>query len=266
MSWAVPKGPCYDPSVKRTAVHVEDHPIDYASFEGAIPSGNYGAGDVLVWDHGTWEPVGDAQEGVEKGKLIFRLHGQKLAGLWELVRIARPDSNQDAWIFFKKRDEWAKPLADFDVIKAFPDSVVEKPLGPLEANAPDTSGQTAAAPDLSSAERAALPQRIEPQLATLATTLPLGSKWLIETKFDGYRLLARIDYGQVRLFIRGAEDWTKKFPEIAAGCGSLSDGTAWLDGEIVVLVNDKPDFGALQDAISRRQSARIVYSCLICCT
>ncbi|WP_343223854.1 non-homologous end-joining DNA ligase [Paraburkholderia edwinii] len=100
---------------------------------------------------------------------------------------------------------------------------------------------------------------MEPQLATLATTLPIGSKWLIENKYDGYRLLTRIDRGRVTLFTRGGQDWTTKFAEIAAESSSLSVDTAWLDGEIVVLVNDKPDFGALQEAISQRRSARIVY-------
>ena len=91
LSWAVPKGPCYDPSKKQMAVHVEDHPVSYAGFEGTIPPKQYGAGTVIVWDHGTWEPVGDADKGMEVGKLVFRLHGEKLAGLWELVRISKPE-------------------------------------------------------------------------------------------------------------------------------------------------------------------------------
>ena len=100
LSWAVPKGPSYDPKKMQMAIHVEDHPLEYARFEGTIPPKQYGAGTVITWDRGTWEPVGDANEGMRKGKLLFRLHGEKLAGLWELVRIAKPGDNQDRWMLF----------------------------------------------------------------------------------------------------------------------------------------------------------------------
>ena len=139
LSWAVPKGPSFDPSKMQMAVHVEDHPLDYASFEGTIPPKQYGAGKVIVWDRGTWEPVGDPEEGMAKGKLLFRLHGDKLAGLWELVRIAKPGDKQDPWMLFKKRDEWARPLAEYDVIAALPDSVVTKPIGRVEEREPRAS-------------------------------------------------------------------------------------------------------------------------------
>ena len=143
LSWAVPKGPSFDPSKMQMAVHVEDHPLDYASFEGTIPPKQYGAGKVIVWDRGTWEPVGDPAEGMAKGKLLFRLHGDKLAGLWELVRIAKPGDTQDPWMLFKKRDEWARPLAEYDVIAALPDSVVTRPLGRVEEREPRASPGTA---------------------------------------------------------------------------------------------------------------------------
>jgi bifunctional non-homologous end joining protein LigD len=136
LSWAVPKGPSFDPQEKRMAIHVEDHPVSYGSFEGTIPPRQYGAGTVIVWDRGTWEPVGDPREGLAKGKLLFNLHGEKLAGLWELVRIAKPGDKQEPWFLFKKRDAWARPLAEYDVIVALPDSVVKKPLGRLEERAP----------------------------------------------------------------------------------------------------------------------------------
>ena len=132
LSWAVPKGPSFDPSKMNMAIHVEDHPLDYSSFEGTIPPKQYGAGTVIVWDRGSWEPRGDAREGMRKGKLLFTLHGEKLAGLWELVRIAKPGEKQDRWMLFKKRDEWARPLSEYDVIAALPDSVIEKPLGLVE--------------------------------------------------------------------------------------------------------------------------------------
>src|SRR5665213_448966 len=136
LSWAVPKGPSFDPKKMQMAVHVEDHPLSYASFEGTIPPKQYGAGKVIVWDRGSWEPVGDAEDGMAKGKLVFRLHGEKLAGLWELVRIAKPGDKQDPWMLFKKRDEWARPLAEYDVIAALPDSVVARPLGLVEEREP----------------------------------------------------------------------------------------------------------------------------------
>jgi bifunctional non-homologous end joining protein LigD len=132
LSWAVPKGPSYDPKEKRIAIHVEDHPVDYAGFEGTIPEKQYGAGTVIVWDQGTWEPVGDPHAGLKEGKIVFRLHGQKLAGLWELVKIAKPGDKQDAWMLFKKRDEWARPLDEYDVIQALPDSIATAPLGLVE--------------------------------------------------------------------------------------------------------------------------------------
>ena len=124
LSWAVPKGPSFDPSKMQMAIHVEDHPLDYAGFEGTIPPRQYGAGTVIVWDRGTWQPEGDPRDGMAEGKLVFRLHGEKLAGLWELVRIAKPGDKQDAWMLFKKKDAWARPVAEYDVITALPDSVV----------------------------------------------------------------------------------------------------------------------------------------------
>src|SRR4051794_29348345 len=183
LSWAVPKGPSYDPSKMQMAIHVEDHPLDYATFEGTIPPRQYGAGTVIVWDRGTWEPEGDPRDGMQKGKLVFRLHGEKLAGLWELVRIAKPGDKQDAWMLFKKKDAWARPVAEYDVITALPDSVVAKPLGPVEQREPRGAGARAGAsaadhaPDLSAAVRAPLPRKLEPQLATLVATPPSGD-WI----------------------------------------------------------------------------------------
>ncbi|MET0208593.1 MAG: DNA polymerase ligase N-terminal domain-containing protein, partial [Burkholderiaceae bacterium] len=157
VSWAVPKGPSYDPAAKHMAIHVEDHPLSYGGFEGQIPKGSYGAGSVIVWDNGSWEPVVDPHEGLDKGKLIFKLHGQKLAGLWELVRISKPGQfKQDHWLLLKKRgDAWARPGATYDVLTALPDSVVAQPLGLAEDREPRgqtaTAGRAPAAPDLAKA-------------------------------------------------------------------------------------------------------------------
>lgn len=112
ISWAVPKGPSFDPKEKRMAIHVEDHPVSYSSFEGTIPPKQYGAGSVIVWDRGTWEPVGDPRAGLAAGKLVFRLNGDKLEGLWELVKIAKGGERQEPWILFKKKDEFVRSHAD----------------------------------------------------------------------------------------------------------------------------------------------------------
>jgi bifunctional non-homologous end joining protein LigD len=267
VSWAVPKGPSFDPAIKQMAIHVEDHPLSYNEFEGRIPKGQYGAGTVIVWDRGTWEPVGDPREGLTKGKLIFQLHGQKLAGLWELVRISKPgEKKQDQWLLLKKRgDAWARPLAEYNVITALPDSVVEHPLGLVEEREPRSaaspkSSTTAAKPDLSKAVKAALPAKLSPQLATLTSAPPVGDNWIAENKFDGYRMLARIADGRVRLLTRNGNDWTEKLKSLATEVEALGIDAAWLDGEIVVL-NDAgvPDFNRLQNAIDNSRSKDIVY-------
>jgi bifunctional non-homologous end joining protein LigD len=262
LSWAVPKGPCFDPGKKQMAVHVEDHAIGYASFEGTIPPKQYGAGTVIVWDRGTWEPVGDAAEGMKAGKLVFRLHGEKLAGLWELVRISKPGDKQDPWMLFKKRDEWARPLDEYDVIKALPDSVVAHPLGLVETREPKRARRARSAAnelDLSAVVSAPLPARFEPQLATLSSALPTTGDWITETKLDGYRLLARIDRKRVKLFTRNGHDWTAKFPTLQAEIRKLAVSSAWLDGEIVVLKDGIPSFSALQDAIDQPADQEIVF-------
>ena len=268
LSWAVPRGPSFDPKEKRMAIHVEDHPVSYGSFEGTIPPKQYGAGTVIVWDRGSWEPVGDPRSGLANGKLLFKLHGEKLAGLWELVRIARPGDKQDPWLLFKKRDEWARPLADYDVIAALPDSVVEKPLGRIEEReprgsvaAPAARAQPISHAELPGAAKAELPATLAPQLATLAKSVPSGGPWSYELKFDGYRLLARIDEkGRVKLFTRNGNDWTAKLKPLAAAVQALGVKQAWLDGEIVVLDDHgTPNFNALQNAFDAAGTDRVVY-------
>lgn len=258
VSWAVPKGPSFDPSDKRMAIHVEDHPLSYGSFEGTIPPKQYGAGTVIVWDNGWWQPVGDPHEGLKKGKLVFELHGQKMAGLWELVRIAKPGDKQEAWLLFKKRDEHARPKAEFDVVSALPDSVIAKPLkAPAKKSAkPAAKKEKEVAPSardgVPGAVKAPLPEKLSPQLATLATGVPDG-QWIYELKFDGYRMLARIDKGKATLFTRNGNDWTSKMPQLAAALGELGVKSGWLDGEIVVMgTNGTPDFNALQNAFDKK--------------
>ena len=278
VSWAIPKGPSFDPKEKRLAVHVEDHPVAYGTFEGTIPKGQYGAGTVIVWDNGTWEPVGDPRAGLKAGKLVFRLHGHKLAGLWELVKIAKPGERQEPWLLFKKHDEWERPHADYDVVNALPDSVVAHPMKLLDAApAAETAaaikraGRTASAvrkatpafdpSTLEGARKAALPQTLSPQLATLAKSAPTRGDWLYEIKFDGYRLMTRIARGKATIITRGGHDWTHKMQPLADELAGLGIASGWLDGEAVVLDADGlPHFNLLQNALdSKRGSEAIVY-------
>jgi bifunctional non-homologous end joining protein LigD len=252
VSWAIPKGPSFDPKERRLAVRVEDHPVAYGTFEGTIPKGQYGANAVIVWDRGTWEPVGDPGAGLRAGKLVFRLHGQKLAGQWELVKIAKPGERQEPWLLFKKHDEWERPHADYDVVNALPDSVVGHPLKPLD------DGRVAA---LDGARKSPLPETLSPQLATLAKSAPTHGDWLYEIKFDGYRLLTRIAKGGATIFTRGGHDWTHKMQPLADELATLGIASGWLDGEAVVLDADGlPRFNLLQKALdSKRSSEAIVY-------
>ena len=268
-SWAVPKGPSLDPKVKRLAVHVEDHPLDYATFEGSIPEGHYGAGDVIVWDRGVWIPQEDPVKAYAKGKLKFELQGEKLGGLWSLVRTHMP-GKQEQWFLIKHQDSAAKPESDYDVVTAEPDSVLSdrtllakqskstvKPK-PVKQPARKVATKETSAP-LTGARKAKLPEQLKPELATLVEKAPDG-QWLYEIKFDGYRIMARIDHSDVRLFTRNGHDWTHKLPRQAEALAALGLESAWLDGEMVV-ANEQgvPDFQALQNAFDAGASANIVY-------
>ena len=263
VSWAVPKGPSFDPTVKQLAIHVEDHPLNYNTFEGTIPKGQYGAGTVIVWDRGSWAPVGDPRAGLAQGKLAFQLHGQKLAGLWELVRISKPgEKKQDAWLLFKKRgDAWARPTAEYDVVTALPDSVVDKPLGLVEQRAARVlpARDPTSGPDLSRAVKARFPSQLKPQLATLTSAPPTTGQWVIENKFDGYRVLVKIVAGRVRLITRNGNDWTAKLASLAEEVARIGIDRAWLDGEMVVVgEHGVPDFNRLQNAIDNSRTKDIV--------
>ncbi|MCP1501127.1 bifunctional non-homologous end joining protein LigD [Pseudomonas migulae] len=268
-SWAVPKGPSLDPKVKRLAVHVEDHPIDYATFEGSIPEGHYGAGDVIVWDRGVWIPQEDPATAYAKGKLKFELQGEKLGGLWNLVRTHMP-GKQEQWFLIKHQDSAAKPESDYDVVAAEPDSVLsdrtivakkskaaDKPK-PIKKPARKVAEKKQSA-QLTGAHKAKLPDLIKPELATLVEKAPDG-EWSYEIKFDGYRIMARIDHGEVKLFTRNGHDWTHKLPKQAEALASLQLESAWLDGEMVV-ANEQgvPDFQALQNAFDSGRSGNILY-------
>jgi bifunctional non-homologous end joining protein LigD len=266
-SWAVPKGPSLDPKVKRLAVHVEDHPLDYATFEGSIPEGHYGAGDVIVWDRGVWIPLDDPAKAYAKGKLKFELQGQKLSGLWNLVRTHMPGKKEN-WFLIKHQDSAARPQDDYDVLSAEPNSVlsertlISKPRLAAEQAKPlkkaPAKPRKAASGTLTGARKAKLPAQLKPELATLVDSAPEG-QWSYEIKFDGYRIMARIDHDQVQLFTRNGHDWTHKLPQQAQALAALGLESAWLDGEMVVNEQGVPDFQALQNAFEAGRSGNIVY-------
>ena len=272
-SWAVPKGPSLDPKSRRLAVHVEDHPLDYATFEGTIPAGHYGAGDVIVWDRGIWIPQGDPEEGYRKGKLKFALEGEKLSGTWNLVR-TRMEGGKEQWFLIKSNDESARPESEYDIVREQPDSVLsdrtliprkrgkaklEVDAKPVKTPPARRARKKADQVTLSGAKSAALPESIKPQLATLVESVPDGD-WRYEVKFDGYRIMARIDSGKVQLFTRNGHDWTAKMPQQAEALAALGLESAWLDGEVVVPNEDgTPDFQALQNAFEVGRSGTIVY-------
>ncbi|MFJ7005550.1 DNA ligase D [Pseudomonas putida] len=258
-SWALPKGPSLDPKVRRLAVHVEDHPLDYADFEGHIPEGHYGAGDVIVWDRGIWEPEGDAQEAYAKGKLRFRLQGEKLSGVWNLFR-TRLDGKKEQWMLVKSHDDQARSEADYSIVEAQPDSVLsDRTLVPRKAAAKKAAASRASRKRTGKGPKVPLPAQLQPQLATLVDTPPSGD-WRYEVKFDGYRILARIDGKDIRLFTRNGHDWSSKMPRQVAALRELGIDSAWLDGEMVVAdENGAADFQALQNAFDTEHDENITY-------
>jgi bifunctional non-homologous end joining protein LigD len=292
VSWAVPKGPSLDPADKRLAMHVEDHPVSYFDFEGIIPEGNYGAGSVMVWDVGTWEPLmfaegkigteKDALAMMEKGDFKFRLHGKKLKGDFVLVktRSRRPGTKGNEWLLIKKNDRYADTPYDATANEHDWSVLSKRSLGEIAADRkskewrssrPAVSGKkkwlaeaitksrtakdgkkpastaTSALAKVKGAEKAPMPHMLRPMLATLIDK-PFESKdWVYEIKFDGYRALAFIDKGGLRLVSRNQNDMTTDFPELAALPKHINAKQAIVDGEICVLDDQgRPSFSLMQ--------------------
>jgi bifunctional non-homologous end joining protein LigD len=290
-SWAVTRGPSLNPGDKRLAVAVEDHPLEYADFEGTIAKGEYGGGSVIVWDNGTWTPTGDAHKGLKKGHLEFELHGQKLRGRWHLVRMhGKPGEKRENWLLIKGDDEFARSADEADIIEERPESInTGRSIDQLEGEAPGWSSKTgkietpgdgaeakpksrarvSEAPDPSAIEgstKAPLPGFVEPMLATLAKFPPTGDRWLHEIKFDGYRLQSRIEKGKVTLSTRRGLDWTKKFGDaVREALQDLSVRTALIDGELVV-ENESgvAQFSLLQADLSDGRFDRFAYYAFDC--
>jgi bifunctional non-homologous end joining protein LigD len=262
-SWAVPKGPSCDPADKRMAVQVEDHPFDYASFEGVIPARQYGAGNVIVWDCGAYSPdeerryaFGDRaaaeqrlRDGLSAGKLSFFLCGEKLKGSFTLVRTAQSEQ----WLLIKHQDRFAHPN---DLLARHRSVLSGASLEEVQArNVRQTLEAAHLAP---SGPKEALPERLRPMLAENGGTAVTAPGWGYEPKLDGYRVLASLHAGQVRLRSRRGLDLTPCFPELVADLATQETGQLLLDGEIVALdATGRPSFNALQNRAQLKNAAEI---------
>ena len=282
-SWAVPKGPSLRTGVKRLAMETEDHPMGYGGFEGVIPKGQYGGGTVMLWDRGEWKPTGDPRKDYRRGRLRFRLEGEKLGGEWILTRMKKkPGEKKSSWLLIKSEDEASrgedepdiaeeKPLSvatgrDLDAIAAEEDRVWNSDRasdgkrassggdGESSGEGPGSSAGAAAPvrPEGVEGSRAGkTPERPKAQLAKLVSDAPTGDDWVHELKFDGYRILARVEDGAARLITRNGKDWTEQFPGVAEALSELACESAVVDGEVVVLDADgRTSFQLLQNSLS----------------
>jgi bifunctional non-homologous end joining protein LigD len=255
-SWAVPKGPSLDPADRRMAIHVEDHPVEYADFQGTIAAGEYGGGTVETWDRGIWEPIGDPDAGMAKGDIKFVLKGKRLNGRFTLVRLRNRDRRKaEAWFLIKGHDEAEQTGGIAPVLEQ---------KTPLEQKAPapkpkrKTGAKRAGTPPLDGAKRGAPPADQAPQLCRLVAKAPDGDGWVSEIKFDGYRLLAWKTSDAVRLVTRNGLDWTNRLPAVAKAITALDCETALLDGELVALRKDGvSSFPDLQAALSAGRDGRL---------
>ncbi len=258
VSWAVPKGPSYEQANKRVAIHVEDHPVEYADFEGVIPAGNYGAGAVIVWDRGVWEPVGDAEEGLEKGKLLFDLRGYKLRGRWTLVKIRKSEND---WLLIKERDALeGAGRDDFDEASVLSGLTLEE-LG----SGADRAAEIEAALDALDAPRRALSAAdVRPMLAEPRPEPFDRDGWIFELKYDGWRIVAGVEEGLATLRTRNGADVTARFPEIARALAALPCPRFVVDGEAVVHDDaGKPSFQRLQQRAQLRRATDIERAALV---
>ncbi len=260
-SWAVPKGPSFDPSRKALAVQVEDHPIDYGDFEGIIPEGEYGGGTVLLWDTGTWECLHDPHEGMATGRMHFVLHGQKLVGEWSLVQMhGKAGDEGKNWLLMKVKDKFA--TAKGDITADAPDSVKTGRTLDQIASASDkvwTRDGEVSSP-VTPRGKDPWPGYFPPQLAVLSTAPPAGDQWVHEIKYDGYRILAHIRANSVELYSRNGKIWTHRFSAVAEALKKLKVDSAILDGEMVVLDKEgRSDFQALQAVLKDKVTAEPIY-------
>ena len=243
LSWAIPKGPSPNQADKRLAMKTEDHPLEYAEFEGVIPEGEYGAGAMIVWDRGVWIPLEDPKEGLEKGKLLFELRGHKLLGNWTLVKTKQAPNS---WLFIKERDAY---LDEAGSTEDYPDDSIYSGLTVDEFPNADALADELAEriAGMGAKERAVSANEVSLMLASSEERPFSREGWIFELKYDGYRLLAERSSREPYLRSRAGHDMTPTFPEIARAVRSLPYEGLVLDGEVVV--NDgegKPSFSRLQ--------------------
>jgi bifunctional non-homologous end joining protein LigD len=247
-SWAVTRGPSADPRTKRLAVRTEDHPIDYAAFEGEIPKGEYGGGTVMIWDRGTWSPLDpDPAAALAGGSFKFRTDGVRMKGEWALVRLRRAAERGENWLLVKHRDAFAE---DDDTLATRHEASVAsgRSRDEIAAGAPARE-----APSAESEARSPLLGFVAPALCAARAAPPDGSDWVHEIKFDGYRLQILVEDGAARVFTRTGLDWTERFPGLAAAARGLGLQPVSIDGEAVVFdACGVSDFGALQIALRER--------------
>jgi bifunctional non-homologous end joining protein LigD len=255
LSWAVTRGPSLNPADKRLAVRTEDHPIDYAEFEGIIPEKNYGAGTVLLWDRGTWEPLGDPAKDLKRGKLEFTLSGERMKGRWALVRM-RTEGKRENWLLIKEKDRYAN--AERSLTEAFTTSVktrrnlaeIEKSPNSKSWNSRKGRAEDPPAKKKTRKKHAAAPRFQTPQLATLVDAPPTEKGWFFEVKLDGYRALLSGSGDKVRFFTRSGLDWTDKFQSLVPAARALDLDGALIDGEIVAVdKSGRTDFSLLQQTL-----------------
>lgn len=275
-SWAVPKGPSYDPSVKRLAVEVEDHPVSYADFEGEIEEG-YGKGHVDLFDKGVWATQGDPEAQLRKGHLRFELFGTRLKGTWDLVRGGRKE-RQPAWFLIKADDAYAGDTEADDLLDARMRASTRKAARTpaLKAAAKKSTARRKAPPKVKAVSAATMTKAaaaatgararkpsgdfFPPQLARLRETPPQGDAWLHEVKWDGYRILTSVVRGQASAWSRNALPWNERIPEIVRAVEELGLDSVRLDGELIALdAQGRSDFNALQRTLSGEMQAPLVY-------
>ncbi len=261
-SWAVPRGPSLDPKDKRLAVHVEDHPVAYADFEGVIPAGQYGAGVVELWDRGTWAPVSaDPAADLAHGEMKFTLVGSRLHGRFVLIRLKpRPGERQENWLLIKEHDEHESAGTGVEELGAQRLLPAKKARPAKPARVAKREPPAADGSPVVGATRGAMPESQAPQLASLVEQPPAGGDWYSEIKFDGYRILAFKRGSEVRLLTRNGLDWTHRMSALAAAVGRLGPSSMVLDGELVALRPDgMTSFADLQAALSDNRTDGLVF-------
>src|SRR5690349_4913008 len=226
-SWAVPRGPSYDMNDKRLAVRVEDHPLEYGDFEGVIPSGNYGAGGIIVWDRGEWVPLEDWKEGLEKGKLLFELRGYKLHGKWTLVKIKKSERD---WLLIKERDSFVKSPGDIFVETSVLSGLTVEEVKLGKSPAADLRAEIAKA---DAPKNYVDPASVDAMLAEPCEAPFTRDDWIFELKLDGYRLIASKSHGEALLLTRNGNDYTAVFPEVARAVKALPFDDVIVDREVV---------------------------------